>query len=98
MVCLLLPARVCLLLLAGHPQSYILKVFPVFSGYTTIALLHHHVILILLILFTTDRPPTFLTVCDISCIHDIKSFASRFSSKDLPVHILNNRIVTIEGH
>lgn len=27
-------------------------------------------------------------VCDISSISDIKSFASRFSSKDVPVHIL----------
>ncbi|KAG8363004.1 hypothetical protein BUALT_BualtUnG0015200 [Buddleja alternifolia] len=47
-----------------------------------------------------------LEVCDISSIGDIKSFASRFSSKDVHVHVLvnnasvleNNRLITSEGY
>ncbi|XP_038698984.1 dehydrogenase/reductase SDR family member 12 isoform X3 [Tripterygium wilfordii] len=46
-----------------------------------------------------------LQVCDLSSVSDIKSFASRFSSKDAPVHVLVNnagllehkRITTSEG-
>lgn len=29
-----------------------------------------------------------LQVCDLSSVNDIKSFASRISSKDIPVHVL----------
>jgi hypothetical protein len=29
-----------------------------------------------------------LQICDLSSVSDIKSFASRFSSKDLPIHVL----------
>ncbi|KAL6530280.1 hypothetical protein OROHE_014633 [Orobanche hederae] len=58
------------------------------------------------IISATGNKNVYLEVCDISSVHDIKSFASRFSSKDVPVHILvnnaglleNNRIVTIEGY
>ncbi|KAL2455986.1 NAD(P)-binding Rossmann-fold superfamily protein [Forsythia ovata] len=54
----------------------------------------------------TGNKNVHLEVCDISSISDIKSFASRFSSKDVPVHILvnnaglleNKRIFTSEGH
>ncbi|KAL7116535.1 hypothetical protein ACP275_03G010700 [Erythranthe tilingii] len=55
---------------------------------------------------TTGNKNVFLEVCDISCITDVKSFASRFSSKDVPVHILvnnagvleNERVITSEGY
>ncbi|KAG8377278.1 hypothetical protein BUALT_Bualt08G0012700 [Buddleja alternifolia] len=54
----------------------------------------------------TGNKNVFLEVCDISSIGDIKSFASRFSSKDVPVHVLvnnagvleNNRLITSEGY
>ncbi|CAA2934702.1 Hypothetical predicted protein [Olea europaea subsp. europaea] len=54
----------------------------------------------------TGNKNIHLEVCDISSISDIKSFASRFSSKDVPVHILvnnaglleNKRIITSEGY
>ncbi|CAI0396326.1 unnamed protein product [Linum tenue] len=44
-------------------------------------------------------------VCDLSSINDIKSFAARFSSKEVPVHVLvnnaglleNSKITTSEG-
>ncbi|XP_073023703.1 uncharacterized protein [Primulina eburnea] len=53
----------------------------------------------------TGNKNVFLEVCDISLTSDVKSFASNFSSKDKPVHILvnnaglleNNRLVTSEG-
>lgn len=48
----------------------------------------------------------YLEVCDISSVNEIKSFASRFSSRDVPVHVLvnnaglleNQRAMTSEGH
>ncbi|XP_030939054.1 dehydrogenase/reductase SDR family member 12-like [Quercus lobata] len=55
----------------------------------------------------TDDPAeeTGLQVCDLSSVSEIKSFASRFSSKDVPIHILVNnagllehkRVTTSEG-
>ncbi|XP_073284743.1 uncharacterized protein [Primulina huaijiensis] len=53
----------------------------------------------------TGNKNVFLEICDISSTRDVKSFASNFSSKDKPVHILvnnaglleNNRLVTSEG-
>ncbi|XP_077220488.1 NAD(P)-binding Rossmann-fold superfamily protein isoform X2 [Tasmannia lanceolata] len=53
----------------------------------------------------TGNPNIFLEVCDLSSVSDIKSFASRFSSKDQPLHILvnnaglieHNRVTTSEG-
>ncbi|XP_047307343.1 dehydrogenase/reductase SDR family member 12 [Impatiens glandulifera] len=55
---------------------------------------------------STGNQNVHLEVCDLSSIHEIKSFASRFSSKDLPVHILVNnaglmeheRVTTTEGY
>ncbi|XP_010268604.1 PREDICTED: dehydrogenase/reductase SDR family member 12 [Nelumbo nucifera] len=54
---------------------------------------------------TTGNPNVYLEVCDLSSVNDIKSFASRFSSKDQPIHVLvnnaglleNDRITTPEG-
>ncbi|XP_015886344.3 uncharacterized protein LOC107421591 [Ziziphus jujuba] len=54
---------------------------------------------------STGNKNVHLEVCDLSSVSDIKSFASRFSSKDVPVHILvnnaglleNNRVTTSEG-
>ncbi|CAI9116464.1 OLC1v1017612C4 [Oldenlandia corymbosa var. corymbosa] len=54
----------------------------------------------------TGNKNVYLEVCDISSISDIKAFASRFSSKDAPVHVLvnnagvleNNRVTTPEGY
>ncbi|KAA3477907.1 dehydrogenase/reductase SDR family member 12 [Gossypium australe] len=37
---------------------------------------------------STSNPNVHLEVCDLSSISEIKSFASRFSSKDVPVHVL----------
>ncbi|KAF7141515.1 hypothetical protein RHSIM_Rhsim06G0128200 [Rhododendron simsii] len=45
-------------------------------------------------------------VCDLSSVNEIKSFTSRFTSKDVPIHVLvnnaglleHNRITTSEGH
>ncbi|XP_073144514.1 uncharacterized protein [Henckelia pumila] len=53
----------------------------------------------------TGNKNVFLEVCDISSTRDVKSFATRFSSKDKPIHILvnnaglleNNRLTTSEG-
>ncbi|XP_038698982.1 dehydrogenase/reductase SDR family member 12 isoform X1 [Tripterygium wilfordii] len=53
----------------------------------------------------TGNQDVHLEVCDLSSVSDIKSFASRFSSKDAPVHVLVNnagllehkRITTSEG-
>ncbi|KAL5714721.1 hypothetical protein ACHQM5_016643 [Ranunculus cassubicifolius] len=53
----------------------------------------------------TGNQNVFLEVCDLSSIGEIKSFASRFTSKDQPVHILvnnaglleHNRVTTSEG-
>ncbi|KAI4339685.1 hypothetical protein MLD38_024598 [Melastoma candidum] len=47
-----------------------------------------------------------LEICDISCVNDVKLFASRFSSKDQPLHVLvnnaglleNKRVTTTEGY
>ncbi|KAK6145817.1 hypothetical protein DH2020_019686 [Rehmannia glutinosa] len=54
----------------------------------------------------TGNKNVFLEVCDISSISDVKSFASRFSSKDVPIHVLvnnaglleNKRLITSEGY
>ncbi|XXG85316.1 hypothetical protein AAC387_Pa11g0415 [Persea americana] len=54
---------------------------------------------------TTGNRNVHLEVCDLSSVIEIKSFASRFSSKDLPLHILvnnaglieQNRVTTSEG-
>ncbi|KAI3465430.1 hypothetical protein Pfo_022093 [Paulownia fortunei] len=54
----------------------------------------------------TGNKNVYLEVCDISSISDVKSFASRFSSKNVPIHILvnnaglleNNRLITSEGY
>ncbi|KAJ0025082.1 hypothetical protein Pint_07868 [Pistacia integerrima] len=53
----------------------------------------------------TGNPNIHLEVCDLSSVNDIKSFTSRFSAKDMPVHVLvnnaglleKNRVVTPEG-
>ncbi|CAA0810856.1 NAD(P)-binding Rossmann-fold superfamily protein, partial [Striga hermonthica] len=53
----------------------------------------------------TGNKNVFLEVCDISSISDVKSFASRFSSRDVPIHVLvnnaglleNKRLITSEG-
>ncbi|KAL9665849.1 hypothetical protein QQ045_000170 [Rhodiola kirilowii] len=53
----------------------------------------------------TGNQNVYLEVCDLSSVSDIKSFASRFSSKDAPLHVLVNnagileheRITTPEG-
>uniref|UniRef100_A0A7N0ZSZ5 Dehydrogenase/reductase SDR family member 12 n=2 Tax=Kalanchoe fedtschenkoi TaxID=63787 RepID=A0A7N0ZSZ5_KALFE len=53
----------------------------------------------------TGNQNVYLEVCDISSVSEVKSFASRFSSKDTPVHVLVNnagileqqRITTSEG-
>ncbi|KAM4131231.1 hypothetical protein ACJW30_01G161900 [Castanea mollissima] len=54
---------------------------------------------------TTGNQNVHLEVCDLSSVSDIKSFASRFSSKDVPIHVLVNnagllehkRVTTSEG-
>ncbi|KAL3655171.1 hypothetical protein CASFOL_000957 [Castilleja foliolosa] len=54
----------------------------------------------------TGNKNVYLEVCDISCISDVKSFVSRFSTKDVPVHVLvnnaglleNKRQITPEGY
>ncbi|XP_030952161.1 dehydrogenase/reductase SDR family member 12 [Quercus lobata] len=54
---------------------------------------------------TTGNQNVHLEVCDLSSVSEIKSFASRFSSKDVPIHILVNnagllehkRVTTSEG-
>ncbi|XP_051139738.1 uncharacterized protein LOC127257386 [Andrographis paniculata] len=54
----------------------------------------------------TGNENVHLEICDISLTSDVKSFASRFSSKGLPVHILvnnaglleNDRQTTSEGY
>lgn len=54
---------------------------------------------------TTGNPNVHLEVCDLSLISEVKSFVSRFSSEDKPVHVLVNnaglmehaRVTTPEG-
>ncbi|GAV72293.1 adh_short domain-containing protein [Cephalotus follicularis] len=54
----------------------------------------------------TGNSNVHLEVCDLSSINEIKSFASRFSAKDVPVNILinnaglleNKRVTTTEGY
>ncbi|CAK9154190.1 unnamed protein product [Ilex paraguariensis] len=54
----------------------------------------------------TGNKNVYLEVCDISSVGEIKSFASNFSSKDVPIHVLVNnagllehkRIITPEGY
>ncbi|GAB2270227.1 hypothetical protein Dimus_005133 [Dionaea muscipula] len=53
----------------------------------------------------TGNRTVYLEICDLSSIGAIKSFASEFSSKDLPIHVLvnnagvleNERVATSEG-
>lgn len=53
----------------------------------------------------TRNPNIHLEVCDLSSISEVKSFASKFSSKDKPLHVLvnnaglleNTRVTTPEG-
>ncbi|XP_071715900.1 uncharacterized protein [Rutidosis leptorrhynchoides] len=53
----------------------------------------------------TGNQNLHLEVCDLSSINDIKSFASRFKAKDVPIHVLvnnaglleNTRVTTSEG-
>ncbi|XVE60893.1 hypothetical protein DITRI_Ditri05aG0163400 [Diplodiscus trichospermus] len=44
----------------------------------------------------TGNPNVHLEICDLSSISEIKSFASRFSSKDVPVHALVNNAGVME--
>ncbi|KAJ6681464.1 putative proteinD(P)-BINDING ROSSMANN-FOLD SUPERFAMILY PROTEIN [Salix koriyanagi] len=54
---------------------------------------------------TTGNKKVHLELCDLSSISEIKSFASRFSSRNVPVHVLvnnaglleNKQITTSEG-
>ncbi|XP_058217727.1 uncharacterized protein LOC131328819 isoform X2 [Rhododendron vialii] len=54
----------------------------------------------------TGNENVYLEVCDLSSVNEIKSFTSRFTSKDVPIHVLvnnaglleHNRITTSEGH
>ncbi|KAI4352771.1 hypothetical protein L6164_006992 [Bauhinia variegata] len=53
----------------------------------------------------TGNQNLHLEICDLSSVNEIKSFASRFSEKDVPVHVLvnnagvleQNRVITPEG-
>ncbi|KAJ0795887.1 putative NADP-retinol dehydrogenase [Helianthus annuus] len=55
---------------------------------------------------STNNQNVHLEVCDLSSVHDIKSFTSRFKEKDIPVHVLvnnagvleNTRVTTSEGY
>ncbi|GLU16476.1 hypothetical protein SLE2022_329090 [Rubroshorea leprosula] len=55
---------------------------------------------------STGNSNVHLEVCDLSSVSEIKSFATRFSSKDVPVHVLINnagllehkQIITSEGY
>ncbi|KAF5177004.1 Dehydrogenase/reductase SDR family member [Thalictrum thalictroides] len=44
----------------------------------------------------TGNHNVFLEVCDLSSVSEVKSFASRFSSKDQPLHILVNNAGILE--
>ncbi|KAF2297510.1 hypothetical protein P3X46_021549 [Hevea brasiliensis] len=54
---------------------------------------------------TTGNQNVHLEVCDLSSVSEIKSFASKFASKEVPIHVLvnnaglleNKRITTSEG-
>ncbi|EPS60360.1 hypothetical protein M569_14443 [Genlisea aurea] len=54
----------------------------------------------------TGNKNVYLELCDVSSISDVKSFASRFSEKNVPLHVLvnnaglleSNRITTSEGY
>ncbi|MQL96843.1 hypothetical protein Taro_029526 [Colocasia esculenta] len=45
---------------------------------------------------STGNPNVYLEVCDLSSMAEIKSFASRFSSMDKPVHVLVNNAGILE--
>ncbi|KAG5051134.1 hypothetical protein AAZX31_02G074000 [Glycine max] len=53
----------------------------------------------------TGNQNVYLEICDLSSVNEIKSFASRFSKKNVPVHVLvnnagvleQNRVTTSEG-
>ncbi|TKY46083.1 Retinol dehydrogenase 11 [Spatholobus suberectus] len=38
----------------------------------------------------TGNQNVYLEICDLSSVNEIKSFASRFSKKNVPVHVLVN--------
>lgn len=54
----------------------------------------------------TGSQNVYLEVCDLSSVTEVKSLASRFSSKNVPIHVLinnagvleNNRVTTSEGY
>uniref|UniRef100_A0A7N2KW27 Uncharacterized protein n=1 Tax=Quercus lobata TaxID=97700 RepID=A0A7N2KW27_QUELO len=68
---------------------------------------HSFLLLVLILLKASGWPSSSgrAEVCDLSSVSEIKSFASRFSSKDVPIHILVNnagllehkRVTTSEG-
>ncbi|VVB18061.1 unnamed protein product [Arabis nemorensis] len=46
---------------------------------------------------STGNQNVYLEVCDLSSVNDIKSFASTFASKDVPVHVLVNNAGLLEN-
>nr|XP_043636481.1 dehydrogenase/reductase SDR family member 12 isoform X2 [Erigeron canadensis] len=54
----------------------------------------------------TGNQKVYLEVCDLSSVNEIKSFTSRFRTKDVPIHVLvnnaglleNKRVTTSEGY
>ncbi|CAN7029846.1 hypothetical protein Bca4012_043972 [Brassica carinata] len=46
---------------------------------------------------STGNQNVYLEVCDLSSVNDIKSFASSFASKDVPVHVLVNNAGLLEN-
>ncbi|CAH8384600.1 unnamed protein product [Eruca vesicaria subsp. sativa] len=46
---------------------------------------------------STGNQNVYLEVCDLSSFNDIKSFASSFASKDVPVHVLVNNAGFLEN-
>ncbi|KAL6962544.1 hypothetical protein U1Q18_037502 [Sarracenia purpurea var. burkii] len=46
---------------------------------------------------TTGNQNVHLEICDLSSVKEIKSFTSRFSSKDVPVHVLVNNAGVLEN-
>ncbi|CAN8246736.1 unnamed protein product [Cochlearia groenlandica] len=46
---------------------------------------------------STGNQNVYLEVCDLSSVNEIKSFASSFASKDVPVHVLVNNAGLLEN-
>ncbi|KFK32048.1 hypothetical protein AALP_AA6G193400 [Arabis alpina] len=46
---------------------------------------------------STGNQNVYLEVCDLSSVNDVKSFASSFASKDVPVHVLVNNAGLLEN-